>query len=265
MELSDEDFDRLERLARLKESGSITECEFADMKRHIVDEQPRGDSVYRKVAIDVTEETFETEVLEKSKKIPVVVDLWAEWCGPCKTLGPLLEKVIDATGGKVVLAKVDVDANPGLSQALKVQSIPAVYALYEGRVVDGFMGEYPESAVQEFVDKLLPTGEKLNRPARVTIFAGLRSTGYIETYGGDTRLLSGPSDPMKIYWAGHKIGKLKGFDTFSFDIESAGEVTVKSRGRTTQIFLGSHADSEVRFRTEDGDAVTAEVSYRRLG
>ncbi|MCH9836834.1 tetratricopeptide repeat protein [bacterium] len=108
-------------------------------------------------AIDVTEETFETEVLEKSNEVPVVVDLWAEWCGPCKTLGPLLEKVIDATGGKVVLAKVDVDANPGLSQAFKVQSIPAVYAMYEGKVVDGFMGAYPESAVQEFVDKLLPT------------------------------------------------------------------------------------------------------------
>ena len=111
-------------------------------------------------AIDVTEETFETEVLEKSNEVPVVVDLWAEWCGPCKTLGPLLEKVIDATDGKVVLAKVDVDANPGLSQAFKVQSIPAVYAMYEGKVVDGFMGAYPESAVQEFVDKLLPTQEQ---------------------------------------------------------------------------------------------------------
>lgn len=111
-------------------------------------------------AIDVTEETFETEVLEKSNEVPVVVDLWAEWCGPCKTLGPLLEKVIDATNGKVVLAKVDVDANPGLSQAFKVQSIPAVYAMYEGKVVDGFMGAYPESAVQEFVDKLLPTDEQ---------------------------------------------------------------------------------------------------------
>ena len=111
-------------------------------------------------AIDVTEETFETEVLEKSNEVPVVVDLWAEWCGPCKTLGPLLEKVIDATDGKVILAKVDVDANPGLSQAFKVQSIPAVYAMYEGKVVDGFMGAYPESAVQEFVDKLLPTQEQ---------------------------------------------------------------------------------------------------------
>jgi len=111
-------------------------------------------------AIDVTDETFETEVLDKSKQVPVVVDLWAEWCGPCKTLGPLLEQVIDATGGKVVLAKVDVDANPALSQAFKVQSIPAVYAMSDGKVVDGFMGAQPESAIQEFVDKLMPSAEE---------------------------------------------------------------------------------------------------------
>ncbi len=111
-------------------------------------------------AIDVTDETFEAEVLEKSNEVPVVVDLWAEWCGPCKTLGPILERVIDATDGKVVLVKIDVDANPALSQAFKVQSIPAVYAMHHGKVVDGFMGAYPESAVQEFVDKLLPTEEQ---------------------------------------------------------------------------------------------------------
>jgi putative thioredoxin len=111
-------------------------------------------------AIDVTEETFQAEVLDKSNEVPVVVDLWAEWCGPCKTLGPILEKVVGATDGKVVLAKIDVDANPALGQAFKVQSIPAVYAMHKGAVVDGFMGAYPESAVQEFVDKLLPTEEQ---------------------------------------------------------------------------------------------------------
>jgi putative thioredoxin len=110
--------------------------------------------------VDVTDATFETEVLEKSKEVPVVVDLWAEWCGPCKTLGPILEKVVDATDGKVVLAKIDVDANPALSQAFKVQSIPAVYAVKDGAVVDGFMGAYPEAAVQQFVDGLVPTQEQ---------------------------------------------------------------------------------------------------------
>ncbi|MFT4656195.1 MAG: putative thioredoxin [Candidatus Aldehydirespiratoraceae bacterium] len=108
-------------------------------------------------AIDVTEETFQVEVLDKSNDVVVVVDLWAEWCGPCKTLGPILEKVIDATDGKVILAKVDIEANPGLNQAFKVQSIPAVYAMKGGGVVDGFAGAQPEAVVQAFIDKLLPS------------------------------------------------------------------------------------------------------------
>jgi putative thioredoxin len=109
------------------------------------------------VAVDVTDATFETEVLERSKQHPVLVDLWAPWCGPCRTLGPLIERVVDATGGQVVLTKVNVDENPEVSQACRVQSIPAVYALRDGKVVDGFVGAQPEAAVQEFVDRLLPS------------------------------------------------------------------------------------------------------------
>src|SRR4051794_8124222 len=108
---------------------------------------------------DVTDQTFEQDVMERSKTVPVVVDLWAEWCGPCKTLGPILEKVIDETGGEVVLAKVDVDANPSISRAFQVQSTPAVYALKDGKIVDGFVGAQPEAAVREFVGKLTATKE----------------------------------------------------------------------------------------------------------
>lgn len=104
---------------------------------------------------DITDETFEAEVIERSKTVPVVVDLWAEWCGPCKTLGPILEKVIGETQGLVELAKIDVDANPSVSQAFQVQSIPAVYAMVNGTVVDGFMGAKPEADVVEFVQGLL--------------------------------------------------------------------------------------------------------------
>src|SRR5215207_3948241 len=111
------------------------------------------------MSIDVTDATFPAEVVERSKQVPVVIDLWAEWCGPCKTLGPILEKVIDATGGKVALAKVDVDANPGLSQAFRVQSIPAVFVAQQGKVYQGFIGAQPESVVQQLVDSLLPTEE----------------------------------------------------------------------------------------------------------
>jgi putative thioredoxin len=102
---------------------------------------------------DVTDQTFEQDVIERSKSVAVVVDLWAEWCGPCKTLGPILEQVIDETEG-VELAKVDVDSNPAVSQAFRVQSIPAVYAMKDGKVVDGFVGAQPEAVVREFVAKL---------------------------------------------------------------------------------------------------------------
>jgi putative thioredoxin len=111
------------------------------------------------MTIDVTDATFETDVLERSKTTPVVVDLWAPWCGPCRTLGPIIEKVIDETHGKVVLAKVNVDDNPQVSAAFKVQGIPAVYALADGKVVDGFVGAQPEAPVRQFIEKLLPSAE----------------------------------------------------------------------------------------------------------
>src|ERR687890_536176 len=109
------------------------------------------------MSIDVTDATFPTEVVERSRSVPVVVDLWAQWCGPCRTLGPILEKVIDETDGKVLLAKVDVDSNRQVAEAFQVQGIPAVYALKDGAVVDGFVGAQPEANVREFVARLLPT------------------------------------------------------------------------------------------------------------
>lgn len=107
--------------------------------------------------IDVTDATFQTEVIDRSANQVVVIDLWAEWCGPCKTLGPILEKVVDASGGAAVLAKVDVDANPQVSQAFQVQSIPAVYAMKDGKVVDGFVGAQPEATVEKWLSTLLPS------------------------------------------------------------------------------------------------------------
>lgn len=106
--------------------------------------------------VDSTDATFQSDVIDRSMTVPVVVDLWAPWCGPCRTLGPILEKVIDATDGQVVLVKVNTDENPAVAQAFQVQSIPAVYAIKDGAVVDGFMGAYPEHVVQQFVDSLLP-------------------------------------------------------------------------------------------------------------
>jgi putative thioredoxin len=106
--------------------------------------------------IDVTDATFEQDVLARSEQVPVVVDLWAPWCGPCRTLGPILEKVIEAKAGAVELVKVNVDENPQISTTFQVQSIPAVFALKDRKVVDGFIGAVPEPQVTEFVDRLTP-------------------------------------------------------------------------------------------------------------
>ncbi|MCL4313407.1 MAG: thioredoxin [Actinobacteria bacterium] len=103
--------------------------------------------------IDVTDATFETEVLKRSEQVPVIVDLWAPWCGPCKTLSPIIERVVASKNGAVELAKVNVDENPGIATAFRVQSIPSVYVVRNREVVDGFIGALPEKAVQEFVDR----------------------------------------------------------------------------------------------------------------
>jgi putative thioredoxin len=112
---------------------------------------------------DVTDATFAMDVIERSKTVPVVVDLWATWCGPCRTLSPIIEKVVDEMGGAVELAKVDVDQNPEIGRAFQVQSIPAVFAIKDGAIVDTFVGALPESAVREFVERLAPGASVLDK------------------------------------------------------------------------------------------------------
>ena len=111
--------------------------------------------------IDVTEETFTTDVVERSRTTPVIIDLWADWCGPCKQLSPVLEKLAAEADGQWILAKVDVDANPQLSAALQVQSIPMVVAVIGGQLVDGFLGAMPEAQVRQWVDQVLEVAEKM--------------------------------------------------------------------------------------------------------
>ncbi len=106
--------------------------------------------------LDVTDDTFEAAVLTRSATVPVVVDLWAPWCGPCRSLGPLLEAAVADTDGAVELAKVNVDENPRVASTFAVQSIPAVFALREGKIVDRFIGALPEAQVRAFVERLAP-------------------------------------------------------------------------------------------------------------
>lgn len=116
------------------------------------------------MSIDVTDATFQVDVLDRSNLVPVIVDLWAPWCEPCKTLGPILEKHCDATNGKVVLAKVNVDENPSISMAFQVQSIPAVFIIKDGAIMDRFVGVKPDHVIKELVEALIPLGEAALQP-----------------------------------------------------------------------------------------------------
>ena len=104
---------------------------------------------------DATVETFEQDVITASMEAPIIVDFWADWCGPCKQLGPILERTVAAAGGKVRLVKVDIDKNQMLASQLRIQSIPTVYAFFQGRPIDGFQGALPESEIKKFIDRLV--------------------------------------------------------------------------------------------------------------
>jgi putative thioredoxin len=129
---------------------------------------------------EVTDATFEQAVLERSTEVPVVVDLWAEWCGPCRTLTPILEKVVGATDGKVELAKINIDENPKAGETFRVQSIPAVFAIKDRQIVDHFIGAVPESQVQEFVDRLSPAPSEADHLTAAGDEASLRQALELE-------------------------------------------------------------------------------------
>ena len=145
------------------------------------DDGPQGGTV-----IDVTEDTFNGEVVERSRSAPVILDLWAEWCGPCKQLSPVLEKLAIEADGAWVLAKVDIDANPQLRAALQVQSIPMVMAVVGGQVVDGFLGAMPEAQVRQWIAQVMQVADQLGLP---------QGAAATETGPDDGSEAAGPDEP----------------------------------------------------------------------
>jgi putative thioredoxin len=134
--------------------------------------------------IDVTEQTFNQDVALRSRTVPVIVDLWAEWCGPCKQLSPVLEKLAREAGGAWVLARIDVDANPRLAQAFQAQSIPMVVAIIGGQMVDAFLGALPEAQVRQWLTEVLAVADQL----------GVSAPGGADAGGADASRLDDGAD-----------------------------------------------------------------------
>jgi len=192
---------------------------------------------------DVTTETFEAKVGQASMQTPVIVDFWAPWCGPCKQLMPVLEKVVRAAGGKVLLAKINIDENPELAQALKVQSVPMIYAFFQGQPVTGFQGVRPESEIKQLVDQLIDIARK-GQPDALDIDAALLTgktalekgdlptaqQAYVSIIQEDEKNIAAYAGLLRTFIAAEAYEQARGMlETIPADIRSHDDITAAEK------------------------------------
>lgn len=135
------------------------------------------------VVNNVTDASFTVDVLDRSETLPIIVDLWAPWCGPCRTLGPIIESIVAGTDGAVELVKINVDENPRSSQTFQIQSIPAVYAVVDRKIVDGFIGAQSEFQIRQFIERIMPGPSELDLMLERADEPELRT--WLEEHPGD--------------------------------------------------------------------------------
>jgi putative thioredoxin len=208
--------------------------------------------------IDATEESFQAEVIDRSFQVPVLIDLWADWCQPCKQLSPILEKLAEESGGSWLLAKIDVDANPRISQALQVQSIPSVFAVIGGQLVPGFQGALPEAQVREFVAAVLQAAQQ----------AGLTGAGEPAPAGLE-ELPEDPGDPRfaaaeTALEAGDYAGAIAEYESILLSEPANAEAALALRQvrlleRTESLDAGTLATADTN--PEDVSAALAAADY----
>ena len=180
--------------------------------------------------IDINQDQFVEEVVEKSKTIPVIVDFWAPWCGPCKQLTPILEKLVNKKNGKVILAKVNVDENQGISGQLNIQSIPTVYGFVDGKPVDAFQGAQPESKIEIMIDKLIESAPGNEVPKLLEeadqLFKDQKFGEAQKIY--ESLIGIDPGNPKIISGLLRCLVQLKKYDDANEIIESLDEETIKA-------------------------------------
>ena len=209
----------------------------------------RADILARAMNYDVTEQDFDQRVLERSREVPVVVDFWAEWCGPCRQLSPALERAAAAREGQVELAKVDVDSNQRLARAFRVQGIPAVKAFRDGRVVEEFTGAVPPAQVESFFDGLVPSQADL--AARDALEAGDEDALRRALEDDPRNAQVAAALAQKLLARGALEDALEVLAPFEHDFVASG---LAARARLSQ----SGAELDDAFRAaDDGDAATA--------